>query len=438
MTIPTPDTTSEITLFDAGSSSSNPYLNVLLLGNKWGGPIGSSATIYYSFPTSRNDEYWSQDLINGYGILNPQPDFKADYASLISLDSNQQNGITLALNAWASVANLDFIKVDETTSTVGDIRFGFTSDGSMSPEVYAYTYAVEPEWYDYSLFFPYTRSGDIWFNQTQPDSTGYDFSTGAMGHFVGLHEIGHALGLDHSFAEEAGDIGLPRNLDYIQYTVMSYSDMPGTFFDGQNEYYPTTPMLYDILAIQHLYGANNDYNSGDNVYEFTSSQRYYETIWDGGGNDTIKYTSSTGGVISLEAGSFSRLGQTFRIGPNNTSVQQDNVAIAFNVVIENAIGGAGNDKITGNSFDNNLQGGAGNDVLSGVAGHDILDGQYGIDTLIGGLGDDTYIVDLTRSGTTAANFKVALQDTITETAVAGSGTDTVQLRLLAGTDYSLM
>ncbi|HSH87933.1 MAG TPA: calcium-binding protein, partial [Methylophilus sp.] len=40
--------------------------------------------------------------------------------------------------------------------------------------------------------------------------------------------------------------------------------------------------------------------------------------------------------------------------------------------------------------------------------------------------------------TTAANFKVALQDTITETAVAGSGTDTVQLRLLAGTDYSLM
>ncbi|HSH86570.1 MAG: calcium-binding protein, partial [Methylophilus sp.] len=77
-------------------------------------------------------------------------------------------------------------------------------------------------------------------------------------------------------------------------------------------------------------------------------------------------------------------------------------------------------------------------TITGNAGSNVLDGGDGADKLIGGNGDDTYIIDLTRSGTTAANFKVALQDTITETAVAGSGTDTVQLRLLAGTDYSLM
>ncbi|MFD1123479.1 M10 family metallopeptidase C-terminal domain-containing protein, partial [Methylophilus flavus] len=85
--------------------------------------------------------------------------------------------------------------------------------------------------------------------------------------------------------------------------------------------------------------------------------------------------------------------------------------------------------------------GTGNELantITGNAGDNILDGGAGIDKLIGGLGDDIYKVDLALTGTTAANFKVALQDTITETAVAGSGTDTVQLRLLAGTDYSTM
>ena len=516
MNAPTPDTTSQISIFDVNFNSA--YLNVLLQGNKWGGPLGSAATVYYSFPTSRNDAYWSQDFINGYGIFDPTTDGTPDYVSLTPLTSSQQNGITLALNAWANVANLDFIKVNETPDAVGDIRFGFTQDGAMAPDIYAYSYNVDPSLYDYSDIFPYTRGGDIWFNKNQPDQTGNNFSTGAMGYFVGLHEIGHSLGLDHSFSEEDGDLGLPTNIEYVQYTVMSYSDLPGSHFDGFNEYYPTTPMLYDILAIQHLYGANNSYNADDTVYEFSSSQRYYQTLWDAGGNDTIKYASSIGGVINLEAGSFSQLGKAFKVGVNNNTVQKDNIAIAFNVVIENAIGGSGSDRITGNSADNRLEGAAGDDTLdggmgadiliggkgndtyivdnindvitelanegtdlvktsvtytlsahvenltltgtegidgignninniitgndanntlngndgadtlNGAAGDDILDGGAGVDKLIGGNDNDTYIVDLVRTGTAPANYKVALQDTITETAVAGSGTDTVILR----------
>ena len=42
--------------------------------------------------------------------------------------------------------------------------------------------------------------------------------------------------------------------------------------------------------------------------------------------------------------------------------------------IENAIGGSGNDTITGDGEDNRLEGGAGNDVLSGGGGADYLDG----------------------------------------------------------------
>ena len=58
--------------------------------------------------------------------------------------------------------------------------------------------------------------------------------------------------------------------------------------------------------------------------------------------------------------------------------------IAHNVVIENAIGGGGDDIITGNDAANHLEGGGGNDFI---------DGGLGADTMTGGAGDDTYFVD---------------------------------------------
>jgi len=47
---------------------------------------------------------------------------------------------------------------------------------------------------------------------------------------------------------------------------------------------------------------------------------------------------------------------------------QDNISIAFSAEIENAIGGDGNDTITGNDLDNVLEGGKGNDLIDGSGG----------------------------------------------------------------------
>jgi len=102
----------------------------------------------------------------------------------------------------------------------------------------------------------------------------------------------------------------------------------------------------------------------------------------------------------------------------------------------NGIGNDLNNIITGNDGNNNLSGGLGKDTLNGGVGNDTLDGGDDIDKLVGGAGDDTYIVDLIKTGKSAASYKVALQDTITE--AANAGTDTVQLRSLSGTDYSDM
>ncbi|KQQ39908.1 hypothetical protein ASF58_22350 [Methylobacterium sp. Leaf125] len=64
----------------------------------------------------------------------------------------------------------------------------------------------------------------------------------------------------------------------------------------------------------------------------------------------------------------------------NALLYDDNLAS----IIENAIGGAGNDTIVGNRVDNALAGGSGNDTLNGGAG---------ADRMYGGFGNDTFVVD---------------------------------------------
>ena len=97
------------------------------------------------------------------------------------------------------------------------------------------------------------------------------------------------------------------------------------------------------------------------------------TVHGGAGNDAISYEDAVTDVtIDLNAGTSSTTGST-----------------ATFTSIENAIGGSGNDTITGDSGDNTLIGGDGNDSISGLAGNDKLEGDAGDDTLQGGPGDDT-------------------------------------------------
>jgi subtilisin-like proprotein convertase family protein len=65
------------------------------------------------------------------------------------------------------------------------------------------------------------------------------------------------------------------------------------------------------------------------------------------------------------------------------------VLIAPGTVIENAMGGDGNDLLIGNAADNVLWGGRGDDVLKGGAGNDILLPGAGKNNIDGGAGFDT-------------------------------------------------
>src|SRR5262249_37197243 len=92
--------------------------------------------------------------------------------------------------------------------------------------------------------------------------------------------------------------------------------------------------------------------------------------------------------VDLNAGTYSDVG----------GFMTNNLAIAYNVTIENAIGGSGNDTITGNDANNTLWGGPGNDTLLGGIGNDILHGGPGNDVLNGGPGADQFVFDAPSDG----------------------------------------
>jgi VCBS repeat-containing protein len=217
-----------------------------------------------------------------------------------------------------------------------------------------------------------------------------------------LHEIAHSIGLLHpgdynGSSAQSYEANASYFQDSLQYTVMSYWSETKTganfttWIDGiKVGGSPTGLMLHDIAALQRLYGANMSTRTGDTVYGFNSNtgdstwtltDKYdsiIAAVWDAGGNDTLDVSGfNLPANIDLREEGFSSFGGL-----------KYNFAIAKGAIIENAIGGSGDDTIMGNAAGNVLTGNGGNDVLYGMEGNDTLYGNAGNDSLMGGLGRD--------------------------------------------------
>ena len=191
-----------------------------------------------------------------------------------------------------------------------------------------------------------------------------------VGH-VGIHEIGHALGLSHTFDGRRVD-SLSNQEDTTAWSRMSYNTVNGDYWNGYDL------RNFDIAGLQAIYGVNETYNAGNNVYTFNANIGVL--VSDGAGIDTIDASGAgDSAYINLAEGAWSYIGvKSQHISSGNQ------LSINLHTKIENAVGSAYNDVIKGNYLDNHLFGGAGDDLL---------DGGFGADIMYGGTGDDTYYVD---------------------------------------------
>ncbi|MBD8049689.1 M10 family metallopeptidase [Limnohabitans radicicola] len=352
-------------------------IDALLSGYKWSSN-GSATQLSYSFPWING----AVAVFSGYDGASYSSNGEATASSHFGLNATQQLAAIAALQAWASVANLQFTQVADTATNVGDIRFAFSSASSLAN---SWGYAYHPNSY-------WPSAGDVWINADNANLTNWSY--GSYNYEALLHEIGHSLGLKHPFSDTPV---LPAGLDSRIYTVMSYTDPEHDLFvkvtktadGGASLSYvyvrPETPMLLDIQALQFIYGKNNSYNASDTTYEFDPAVPFFKTLWDGGGDDTISVANFKKGChIDLNPGHFSKItiesdstaGYKWNTPPLVPTYDgTDALSIAYDCIIENAVGGAGDDVLVGNGVNNKLTGGGGNDAL---------DGGDGVDTAVWG------------------------------------------------------
>lgn len=366
-----------------------------------------------------------------------QTDAQGHPAQFVQLSAAQIAAVTAALQLISDVSGITFTRVDDGA--------GYSDSASMLFGAYNVTYDGNgdgiPDQDGAGAYASYPQAGDVSLNLNSVSTT--SLPNGGYSFFAILHEIGHAVGLSHPGLYNAApgvNITYAANAQFTQdthqYSVMSYFDESNT--TTSYGAYPDGLMLHDILALQNIYGANTTTRAGDTVYgnnsnaggifDFASNTSPAFSIWDGGGRDTLDSSAYSGAqTLNLNAGAFSNLrGLT------------GNVSIAIGAVIENAVGGSGNDTMIGNAVNNAFTAGAGTNSLNGGAGTDaanysVSSGSVSIvhnangTTTISGAGFSDTLTSVERAVFTGGTM-VSIREGINTMDFNGEGTSDVLIR----------
>ena len=363
--------------------------------------------LYYTFDTQHFDDTKISTPITGF-------------------NTTQQTAAQAILTYASSVTGITFQEV--ASGQNADIHFANTDlDGKLTAglcdESYNYQYDSK------NIVTEYKADAYIYLDNVEWNQENSVPVAGTQGYETLLHEVGHALGLKHSFEPP---YALPKNEDNTNNTVMSYTHAGN---------YKTTYQAYDLAALQWIYGGDGLGGAGNSSITVTKQSQNtvgnYHLVGTSGndvltgsdGNDTLDGGAGRDTLIGGNGNDLyiiDNLGdKIIETGKNDIDTVQSSVNYTLGNNLEN-LTLTGNAKIgIGNELNNIIIGDDGNNVLKGMAGDDTLEGGKGNDTLTGGSGNDTFVFNI-RDYDFTGDFAPRAQnlDTITDFT---KGADTIEL-----------
>ena len=294
---------------------------------------GTSTTISYSFPQSA-------PTVGGEGGKG----FTAFSPALMQTVRDIFARLSLQ-------TGLSFQEIGNDTGGIGQgaIRFAINEQSNTRG------YSFVPDAYKND-----PKAGDVWLDV----QTTQLMQPGQEGYYVLLHEIGHALGLQHPLP--------PSDLSGATVLLDAFNTMANTIMGDQLSGGPNWPVWYgnfDMQALRYLYGTKA-FASSDTTYLINDGASSASvSILDDGGVDTLDVSkTSVSANIDLRAGKMSSAG----LSPEGMAYL-NNISIASGTIIENVVATSSDDYLVGNDAANRF-------ALNG--GNDIVDGGGGIDTAV--------------------------------------------------------
>lgn len=323
--------------------------------------------------------------------------------------NNVEQGVFESCMAlWSAITNVNFVEVTDSDDAMLTLKRNHSGSAFSSTKVESGNHAGDIGQDKLSV----KTSNLISIDTSVPGFGPIDGDFTAFGGYVFgtlVHELGHSLGLGHAGAYNG--FVTPTTQQFSPYDVLMWSVMSYINPEENAKYddeYPidadwngntaTTWMPLDILGVQGLYGTPLDtpLDGGQtfgfncdvtgkikHFFDFTENVNPVVTIWSAGEDNTLDLSGfNQDSTIDLHPGTFT-----------SCDGMVGNIAIAFGTVIENAVGGKGDDRFLGTDLGNTLVGNKGNDTFGGGLGADRMDG---------GKGHDTYVYDVAGESTSVS------------------------------------